>query len=229
MWLYENDNYAIKNQKIKAFENHNFEFDFVSQKEFDSFSGTQKVELSKNEEYLSDEELYDKLMKYLPSGAIYDSERKNKDVYAAQESGIYSTSPLSAKVGSKENVYRGERFFVYERIQTKSGSTKESYVGAIRAKSSNYNEDAETGNSGTTRFRKFMALKLFSQACLSKKKLDRDFSITLSKNLLNLPTYYQENEKELKLEDNSGNVIKWTELSDSFLKARISFGVKVSF
>jgi hypothetical protein len=208
MWLYENDDYAVRNQKIKAFENHNFEFDFVSEKEFDSFSGTQNVELRKNEEFLSDDELYDRLMKFLPSSAINEAEQKNKDVYAAQESGIYSTSPLSAKVGSKDNVYKGDRFFVYEKIQTKSGSTKERYAGAIRAMSDNYNQDAETGNSGTTRFRKIHGFKTIEPGMAILKKKDIDLSIFIS----NSP------------EDINGNGIYSFGVSGSF-DTRLRFGV----
>jgi len=85
---------------------------------------------------------------------------KAADVYLTQinedfrvKTSIFSTSPIRAKIGTKEGVTVDQRYFVYERQLTETGEEVAKRKGVIRATSNiAKNDTIATGESGTTTF-----------------------------------------------------------------------------
>jgi len=74
---------------------------------------------------------------------------------------VYKTKPLSAKIGTKESLYRDQRFFVYEIEVDKSGNQNKVRKGVARVKQIADNNKVATGETSPSLFQQQGGKKLY--------------------------------------------------------------------
>lgn len=102
---------------------------------------------------------------------------KAADVYLTEanedfrvKTSLFATSPLRAKIGTKEGVTVDQRYFVYERLLSATGEETVKRKGVIRATSNIVkNDTVATGEGGTTTFYQTYGLNLAEGMTLQQK------------------------------------------------------------
>ena len=157
-WINEND--SNKQAKKNAFEQNDFALNLVTAMDF-------QAEASQNNpEYnilplpqLSREELMDNMMMGLQNTALFKLERLNKNFQTSAY--IYKSSPITAKIGKKEDLKIDNRYFVYEKIANEKGDTKEVRAGVVRAGTDiEDNRQISEGNSQGSKFYQISGRKI---------------------------------------------------------------------
>lgn len=74
---------------------------------------------------------------------------------------VYKTKPLSAKIGTKESLYRDQRFFVYEIEVDKTGNQNKVRKGVARVKQIADNNKVATGETSPSLFQQQGGKKLY--------------------------------------------------------------------
>lgn len=74
---------------------------------------------------------------------------------------VYKAYPVSAKLGTKEDLYIDQRFYVYEIEQMKNGSQVTNRMGVVRAKKIIDNKAVATGESKPSVFRQVQGKRLY--------------------------------------------------------------------
>lgn len=83
---------------------------------------------------------------------------------------LYATSPLRAKIGTKESVKVNDRYFVYEHRQTSDGNMQRSRKGVVRATTHiAQNQQMSSGNSASTEFYQIAGGKLEEGMSMEEK------------------------------------------------------------
>ena len=83
---------------------------------------------------------------------------------------LFATSPLRAKIGTKEGVTVDQRYFVYERQLNEAGDEVAKQKGVIRATSKIVKNDTiATGEGGTTTFYQTYGAKLYEGMTIQQK------------------------------------------------------------
>jgi hypothetical protein len=94
---------------------------------------------------------------------------------------IYATSPIRAKIGTKEGVKVNQRYFVYEAESSDSGKVNLKRKGAVIASSRiAKNDGIATGDSPTTTFRQIQGGKLTEGMNLVLNPLEFGLGLTAS-------------------------------------------------
>jgi hypothetical protein len=104
------------------------------------------------------------------------------DIYLAQinkdfqvQMPIYATSPLRARIGTKEGLTVDQRYFVYEQVQTRSGTIRQKRKGTVRVRKVANNGQ---NNQLTTRFYQVSGRKL-EQGMNLMQKPDMGLGLTV--------------------------------------------------
>ena len=93
---------------------------------------------------------------------------------------ISSTHPLEAKIGKKENVKNGDKFYAYSFKEDKSGEIKSVKRGAVRATVVSDNREVSTGASKTTRFYQTSGFSNIQEGYILKQKDDLGLGVALT-------------------------------------------------
>jgi hypothetical protein len=115
--------------------------------------------------------------------SFFKSSNKINDL--AAKATVFESYPITAKIGTKEDVYVDQRYFVYETTKKKESSDMVSRrIGVIRAMSPiSNNSDNANGNSLTTKFRQVSGKKVYpGMSIIQKDSKNVNFSLDYFKN-----------------------------------------------
>ena len=179
LWIDAGDNDADKQKKAKKFDDFSFPVKFIGKtKNSLPLSRTQdKAHKYSNVTYFSDDELFNNL---IADGLVeaYSFIEDFEDFKVGAP--VFSTKPITAKIGLKEGVKVDQRYFVYEFVQNKNGETKTKRRGVVRASSKIVdNRQAATGQSEGSKFYQVAGRKL-DKGMLLKQKNDIGLGMTAS-------------------------------------------------
>lgn len=139
MWIFDDEQPDVKESKKQAFDNANFELEFVS-------SASATVE---GAEYKSSatsaENQFSLLVNNSISSLINSFEAKVADLKV--RTALYSKHPLKAKIGTKESLSVDDRYFVYEYRMNNKNEVYAERRGVIRAKKVADNRKVASGNT----------------------------------------------------------------------------------
>ena len=151
LWIYQEDAPAIKATKKSAFDQMNFDLEYVSQA-YTSVSETEsKTNNSKIIVPKTNDELFAILMQKGLDDCMYNMEKNIEDLRV--KTALYETRPLKAKIGKKEGLAVDHRYFVYEYVYNeKLNSSVAVRRSVIRAKKVADNRNVATGSSEMSTF-----------------------------------------------------------------------------
>jgi hypothetical protein len=185
MWIYSSDSYEQKKQKKQQYENYNFPLKFI-----DKVTVLDKYTALKIRNIPEKKIFYD---------LIYILKREALDIISAKykdfsvKTALYSTNPLTAKIGYKEGLLAEDRFLVVENAINENGEIAKQQVGVVRAtKKIADNRQVTTGQSPVTLFKQTAGQPLSEgmQLIQSKRRSNR-LGIGYS-TILNAPTINME-------------------------------------
>ncbi|MFA6580428.1 MAG: hypothetical protein WCS79_01345 [Paludibacter sp.] len=131
MWIYEDDNDAVRNEKKYLFENASFGFSFVMTATAVA-DGTQynpgqtlapKVQLTK-------EQLFAKLLNMSLDVTLLALETKYEPFRV--KTSVYAVHPVRAKIGTKEGLSVDQRYFILENEQNNKGEVVSKQKAVVR-------------------------------------------------------------------------------------------------
>lgn len=140
MWIFDEDSKEEKAKKVSAFNNARFQLEYVT-------TVTRTVEASQPNEgqQKSRAQLFEVMADLAVNGLIYETE-KTVDAWKVVTA-LYDTHPLRAKIGTKENLYVDDRYFVYEYRMNKSNEVYADRRGVVRVKKVANNSQVAQGKS----------------------------------------------------------------------------------
>ena len=151
LWIYKEDTPAVKTKKKTAFDQMNFDVEYVSQ----AATSVTQTELKKNTSKTiipkTNDELLAVLMQKGLDESIYNAEKNIEDLRV--KTSLYQINPLRAKIGKKEGLAVDHRYFVYEFVYNeKSNTTSSVRRSVIRVKKVADNRNIATGSSVMSTF-----------------------------------------------------------------------------
>jgi hypothetical protein len=151
LWIYQEDTPAVKTKKKAAFDQMNFDVEYVSQ----AATSVTQTELKKNTSKTiipkTNDELLAILMQKGLDESIYNAEKNIEDLRV--KTSLYQINPLRAKIGKKEGLAVDHRYFVYEFVYNeKSNTTSSVRRSVIRVKKVADNRNIATGSSVMSTF-----------------------------------------------------------------------------
>ncbi len=87
---------------------------------------------------------------------------------------VYSTRPLSAKIGTKESIYFDQRFFIYELIIDENGNLTKERQGVARVRKIANNDTVATGDAEPSVFRQQGGKRIYDGMLMESS---RDFGV----------------------------------------------------
>ena len=124
------------------------------------------------------EKLFENSSKEIQELSFFKSSNKINDLSA--KGTVFQSYPILVKVGTKEDAYVDQRYFVYETTKKNESSDLESKrIGVIRAMSPISNNSGNaTGNSLTTEFRQVSGKKIYpGMSIIQKDSKNRNFAV----------------------------------------------------
>ncbi len=148
-WIGEDTN--DKEERIKAFENAEFPFVFVS-KQNNDITGTQYNEGQSlaPKKQKSTEELLETLVQTGLENTITDIENQNQEFRV--KAMVSDISPISAKIGKKEGLKFDQRYFVFENQQRNNGTIFSRRIGVVKSMKVADNRNVTTGETQPSEF-----------------------------------------------------------------------------
>jgi hypothetical protein len=146
MWIYADDDPAVRTQKKELFDNANFSFSFVMEVANEA-EGTQDnpnpntglpVQLTR-------EQLFARLVNSGIKASLYEFETKYEPFRV--KTALQTRKPLQAKIGTKEGIGVDQRFFVLENIMNSKGEIKSKRQGVILVKKVENNSVVATASN----------------------------------------------------------------------------------
>jgi hypothetical protein len=149
MWIYEDDTPEVKAAKIAKFNQTKFPLQFAVKVEA-SADGSQfnPGQILAPPVQLTREQLFQKMINTGINEAIFSIERKIEDFRV--KTPVYSTKPVTAKIGKKEGLRTEQRYFVYEYQLNRKGETVTKRKGVVRAKNVVDNRQVASGDTKLT-------------------------------------------------------------------------------
>lgn len=132
LWIYEDENPAVKTEKRTAYDKTEFETSFIlavdgSVEESQYNEGNSlapKTQLSKAE-------LFSKLVNNTVNKALMEIENQFEPFKIV--SSVSTIHPITAKIGKKEGLYVDQSFFVIEKVENDKGEIVSKHHSVIRA------------------------------------------------------------------------------------------------
>lgn len=120
-------------------------------------------------------ELLEELPEKCQSEAIFELSRKIEDFRLKVT--VYKTYPVKAKLGTKEDLYTDQRFYIYELELDKKGNQKTNRMGVVRAKTIVDNKKTATGESKPSEFQQVNGKTLYEGMFMESKE---DYGVILN-------------------------------------------------
>lgn len=180
LWIDASD--SDKEAKVKKFEEFNFPVKFIGfTKDPLSLSSTQDNSYRNNPNVkcmtcVTDDQLFQGLIDEGLGETYNFMESKFEDFNV--KTAMYSTHPLTAKIGLKEGVKVDQRYFAFEFVQNKKGQAIAKRRGVVRASSKIVdNRQVATGQSKGSKFYQIAGRRL-EKGMLLKQVDDKGIGIT---------------------------------------------------
>ena len=140
MWIFDDDSPAVRTEKRQKFDSTPFKLSYVT-------SVTTTVEATEPNMGTpsSQSAMIPKLLNNSVDGLVSAFENKVEEWQV--RTALYSTLPLRAKIGTKENLQVEDRYFVYEYRTNRHGEVEPKRRGVIRAKKVVNNSHVAEGSS----------------------------------------------------------------------------------
>ena len=132
LWIFEDDNAAVKTVKRAAYDKTEFETSFVLA--VDGYIEASQYNAGNTlapKAQLSKEELFSKLINTSVTNALKEIENQFEPFKIITS--ISSTHPIIAKIGKKEGLYVDQSFFVIEKVENDKGEIVSRHHSVIRA------------------------------------------------------------------------------------------------
>ncbi|HPT43792.1 MAG TPA: autotransporter outer membrane beta-barrel domain-containing protein [Paludibacteraceae bacterium] len=110
-----------------------------------SVRSAQSKEKSLNTKKKTMRELLEDIPANIQNNAVFELGRKIEDFKLKVT--VFKAYPVSAKLGTKEDLYIDQRFYVYEIEQDRNGNQMTNRKGVVRVKTINENKQVATGSS----------------------------------------------------------------------------------
>lgn len=127
MWVFDSDSPEVVAEKQHKFDTAQFKLSYVS-----SITTTAEGTQLNSGALLSKSELLNRLLNNSVDALVTGFENKIEEWKV--RTALYTTFPLRAKIGTKENLQVEDRYFVYEYQMGKDGQVHPKRRGVIRAK-----------------------------------------------------------------------------------------------
>jgi hypothetical protein len=151
LWIYPEDSPEVKAKKKAAFDQMNFDVEFVSQSATTLSETELKNPPANYRITLTNDQLFDVMMQQGLDDCIYKVEKNVEELKV--KTALYQVNPLMAKVGKKEGLAVDHRYFVYEFVYNeKTKSTTSVRRSVIRVKKVADNRNIATGDSKMSAF-----------------------------------------------------------------------------
>ena len=122
---------------------------------------------SKNKKKTS-AELLEELPEKWQSEALFELGKRIEDFHLKVT--VFKTYPVTAKLGTKEDLYTDQRFYVYELELDKNGNQKTNRMGVVRAKHIVDNKKIATGDSKPSTFQQVNGKTLYEGMFMEGKE-----------------------------------------------------------
>jgi|WetSurMetagenome_2_1015567.scaffolds.fasta_scaffold12054_5 hypothetical protein len=151
LWIYPEDSPDVKAKKKLAFDQMNFDLEFVSQAGATLSQSELKNPPANYRITLTNDELFDVLLQQGLDDCIYKVEKNVEEMKV--KTALYQVNPLKAKVGKKEGLAVDHRYFVYEYVyHEKTNTTTSVRRSVLRVKKVADNRNIATGESQMSTF-----------------------------------------------------------------------------
>ncbi len=120
-------------------------------------------------------ELLEELPEKWQADALFELGKKIEDFHLKVT--VFKTYPVTAKLGTKEDIYTDQRFYVYELEVDKKGNQKANRMGVVRAKKIVDNKKTATGYSKPSTFQQVNGKRLYEGMFMESKD---DYGIILN-------------------------------------------------
>lgn len=159
LWIYQEDTPEVKVKKKTAFDQMNFDVEYVSQAAASETQTESKTNTSKYITPKTNDELLAALMQKGLEDCMYNIEKNIEELRV--KAALFQTKPLRAKIGKKEGLAVDHRYFVYEYVYNEKTNNSEAVRrSVIRAKKVNDNRNIATGSSEMSTFYQVAAGRL---------------------------------------------------------------------
>lgn len=186
LWIYDSDDEYTKQRKIKEFENLYIPISF-------EVSGSAEAESSQGNRIAKDkkkteQELFNELYEISAREVIYNIGIKYE--HFRVKTPIYDVKPIIAKVGKKEGLKKGRRFFVWSNEGKTIEDIKSVRKGVVRVRKVADNEYVATGDSEYSKFRQVAGKRLEKGMTLEQRNdLGFIFGVSFLLNLNEVQAY----------------------------------------
>ena len=140
-----------------------------------SVRSSQTKAKEKNKVKKTMQELLEDIPANIQSGAAFELGRKIEDFKLKVT--VFKAYPVTAKLGTKEDLYTDQRFYVYEIEQDRSGNQSTVRKGVVRAKTINDNKGIATGTSLPSAFQQVQGKRIYPGMFMESKD---DYGIILN-------------------------------------------------
>lgn len=153
-WIYPEDSPAVRQEKIKKFQELNIPIEFVTQTVVYATASqpTEDTQLGKLIKQKTEDQLLTELVQKGYDESLYYLEMKHEDFMV--KTTIHQVRPIRAKIGLKEGLKCDHRYFAYEYVYNeKTNSVEPRFRGVIRATSKIVdNRQVAKGDMPTSQF-----------------------------------------------------------------------------
>ncbi len=161
-------------QKIAAWADATFPVQLISEAT-GSVTSSQAKAAEKNKVKKTMRELLEDIPANIQSSAAFELGRKIEDFKLKVT--VFKSYPITAKLGTKEDLYTDQRFYIYEIEQDKSGNQNTVRKGVVRAKTINDNKGIATGTSLPSVFQQVQGKRIYQGMFMESKD---DYGIILN-------------------------------------------------
>ena len=165
-------------QKVAAWANATFPVHIITTTS-GSVRSAQSKEKTLNSKKKTMRELLEDIPAEIQNNAVFELGRKIEDFRLKVT--VFKAYPVSAKLGTKEDLYVDQRFYVYEIEQEKNGNQKINRKGVVRVKTINDNKQVATGSSLPSVFQQVDGGRIY-QGMFMESKDDYGFIVNIGKN-----------------------------------------------
>ncbi|MEI6050422.1 MAG: hypothetical protein WCS03_16095 [Bacteroidota bacterium] len=151
LWIYPDDSPYVKAKKKEAFDQMNFNLEYVSQSSSPVSAQDFKTPPTNNTITLSQDQLLEVVLQTGLNNCLNNVENNVEEMIV--KTALYQTNPPRAKIGEKEGLAVDKCYFVYEYVykeRTKSNTAVRRSV--VRAKNVVDNRGVATGSSDLSTF-----------------------------------------------------------------------------
>lgn len=174
LWINEQDDAAVRKQKIDQFNAMPFKVRFVR-----SFKVESNQLLTFGLDQMSDDEKLNLLNSQLGKAVVEKLVGANSDFIIKKT--LISSKPIAATIGSKEGLFVDQRFFVYETVMNRNEQLVNKRRSVIRVKNVSDNKRETAGKTTPSEFYQVASGKIDHYGMFIQEKKEYGVGLSASK------------------------------------------------